>query len=209
MKTRLNYAILLLALMIIGSTQTHASGASEKTIINLRDAFIGETTASAKYAAFAKKAREEGLHRIALMFEATSKAESIHAGNHKAAIQQLGGSLPDVNPQFEVKSTKENLDDAINGESYEIATMYPNFIKKAQEEKVTLALISLNYAYQTEKKHKALYAKAINALQTGTDQSLSDIYSVCSTCGNTYDTEAPARCGISMTPKERFIQFTL
>ena len=28
---------------------------------------------------------------------------------------------------------------------------------------------------------------------------------VCSTCGNTYELEAPGRCGISMTPKERFI----
>lgn len=195
--------------MTVGSTKTKAASAAEKTILNLRDAFIGESTASAKYAAYAQKAREEGHDRIGLMFEAASKAESIHAGNHKAVLLRLNAEIPKVDPKFEVMTTAENLKDALKGESYEIATMYPGFIKKAQEENVSLALISLNYAYQTEKKHKALYSNAIQALQNGSEQSLSDIYSVCTTCGNTYDSEAPARCGISMTPKERFINFTL
>ncbi|HKK43106.1 MAG TPA: hypothetical protein VJ963_11900, partial [Bacteroidales bacterium] len=73
----------------------------------------------------------------------------------------------------------------------------------------SLALISMNYAYQTEKKHKALYTKAIDALQTGSDKDLSSVYAVCGTCGNTYDSVAPERCGISMTPKDRFINFSL
>ena len=209
MKAKFIYFILLSTITLSGTLTAQASTANQKTIANLQDAFTGETTASAKYAAYAKKAREEGHDKIGLMFEAASKAESIHAGNHKSVLLQLGGNVPEVNPEFEVKATNANLEDALKGESYEISTMYPDFIKAAQKEQVNLALISLNYAYQTEKKHQALYTKAIQALKDGAENTLSDVYAVCSTCGNTYDSEAPARCGISMTPKERFINFSL
>jgi rubrerythrin len=83
--------------------------------------------------------------------------------------------------------------------------MYPEFLKIAKKENVNLALISFNYAFQTEKKHQALYKNAIDQLKAGKDKELSVKYMVCLTCGNTYDGEAPSRCGISMTPKERFV----
>jgi rubrerythrin len=209
MKTKLIYFAAIVAITISGITDVLATGTNQKTVKNLQDAYVGESTASAKYAAFAKKAREEGYSRVAILFEAASKAESIHASNHKAVLKQLGGNVPKLNPKIEVKSTMENLKVALEGESYEISTMYPDFLKKAQEEKVQLALISLNYAYKTEIKHKALYKKAIEALKSGNEKSLPGVYSVCSTCGNTYDSKAPERCGISMTPKERFIKFSL
>lgn len=176
------------------------------TIKDLKDAFTGETTASAKYTAFAEKAREEGYSKVALLFEAASKAESIHAGNHKAVLIQLGEKAPEVKPVFDVNNTEANLKNAIEGESYEIATMYPAFIKDASSENVNLAMISFNYAYQVEKKHKALYEKALQNLTAGNEKSLPSLYMVCVTCGNTYDGEAPARCGISMTPRERFLR---
>lgn len=43
---------------------------------NLQDAFKGETTASAKYAAYSKKAEEEGQHAIAMLFKAASASEN-------------------------------------------------------------------------------------------------------------------------------------
>lgn len=207
------FTTVLLSVFVAGILMSFSpsSSVSKKTttIKNLKDAYTGETTASAKYSAFAQKAREEGHNRIGLLFEAASKAESIHAGNHKSVLIQLGEKAPDVNPDFEVKDTKANLENAISGESYEIATMYPEFIKDASGENVTLAMISFNYAYQVEKKHKALYEKALLSLNEGKEKSLSDLYMICSTCGNTYDGEAPARCGISMTPKERFLRIEL
>lgn len=175
------------------------------TVNNIKDAIKGETTASAKYAAYAKKAKEEGLAKVALLFQAASKAESIHANNHRAVLEQLGVKMDSFKPEFAVKSTKENLQDAINGETYEVTTMYPGFLKSAQDENVNLALISFNYAYQTEKKHQAMYKNALDQVNNGKEKTLSAKYMVCTTCGNTYDGEAPARCGISMTPKERFV----
>jgi len=181
------------------------AGTATTTVENIKEAIKGETTASAKYAAYAKKARAEGYKKIAVLFAAASKSESIHAGNHRAVLSQLGEKMDTFEPEYEVKSTNENLQDAINGESYEVNTMYPDFLKAAQNENVNLALISFNYAYQTEKKHAALYKNALAQLEVGNEKSLPSKYFVCSTCGNTYEKEAPERCGISMTPRDRFV----
>lgn len=178
----------------------------EQTIKNLKDAITGEMTASAKYAAYSKKAKEEGFLKIATLFEATSNSEKIHANNHIAVLEQLGAKADDVQPKFEVKSTKENLNDAIAGESYEMTTMYPGFIKTSDEGKVNLASVSFNYAYKTEMKHKVMYETALSSLNNGKEGTLASEYYICPTCGNTYDTQVPGRCGISMTAKDRFIK---
>ncbi len=178
-----------------------------KTITNLKDAFKGETTASAKYAAYSKKAKEEGYKNIAVLFEAASHSEKIHANNHKNALQQLGDSAEDFNPEFEVKSTKENLQDAINGETYEITTMYPEFIETAKADKVRNAIVTFNYAYKTEMKHKILYETAMASLNSGQEAQLPSVYLVCPVCGNTYETEVPGKCGICGEPAEDFIEF--
>jgi rubrerythrin len=180
--------------------------AKAKTIENMQAAFKGETTASAKYAAYSKKAEQEGYHEIALLYKAASTAENIHANNHKAVLQESGVSVPVIKPEFTVKSTKENLEDAIKGETYEATTMYPEFLKTANEAGNQIAMISLNYAYKTEKKHKVMYETALAALQNNTVKSLPSVFYVCSTCGNTYETTAPSRCGISMTSSEKFIK---
>lgn len=185
-----------------------STDANIKTTENMLAAFKGETTASAKYAAYSKKAEQEGYHEIALLFKAASTAENIHAVNHKAVLQESGVSIPAFKPEFTVKTTKENLQDAITGETYEITTMYPEFLTAANAAGNQLAMISLNYAYKTEKKHKVYYEAALNALQNNTVKTLPTVFYICPTCGNTYETKAPARCGISMTSGEKFIKIT-
>ncbi|MDD8016950.1 MAG: rubrerythrin family protein [Bacteroidota bacterium] len=201
------FFVVLLAVMIVTSITfaKNPTAPMARAIEDVKNAIVGESTASAKYAAYAKKAKEEGYTKVSLLFEAASKAEAIHAGNHKAALEQLGDKSPVVDPKFAVKSTKENLEDAIKGESYEIATMYPEFMKDANEAKANIALLSFNYAYQTEQKHKAMYTNALKALNEKNEKTLPSQYQVCPTCGNTYEGTAPARCGISMTPRERFL----
>ena len=179
--------------------------AKTKTIENLKSAFAGETTASAKYEAYSKKANKEGFNKIALLFEAASKAEKIHANNHRAVLEQLGEKVESVTPQFVVKSTRENLGDAIIGESYEVATMYPEFLKTSNESNSNLASISFNYAFQVEQKHKEFYKNALEQLNGHKATELPAKYFICSTCGNTYDSRSPKRCGISMTSGDRFI----
>jgi len=178
-----------------------------KTIADLQEAFKGETTASAKYAAYSQKAEEEGHKEIAILFKAASMAEKVHANNHKSVLKDYGAEIPSISPEYTVKSTKENLKDAIEGESYEVATMYPEFLKDATNSKSQLAQISFNYAYEVEQKHKTMYQNALAALTNNTTNDLPQVYYVCPTCGNTYDQTPPERCGISMTSSEKFQKF--
>lgn len=187
------------------STVTVAD-AKAKTIADLQEAFNGESNATARYAAFSKKAAEEGHKEIALLFKAASMSEKVHAGNHKAVLEEMGVAVTPATIDIKVLSTKENLEAAIKGESYEATTMYPNFIKDANTAGNQLALISLNYAYKTEKKHKEFYEQALAALLSNKDNTLAATYFVCPTCGNTYETTAPKRCGISMTSGEKFVK---
>ena len=175
-----------------------------KTMADLLEAFKGETTASAKYAAFSKKAEEEGYHNIALLFIAASNAENIHASNHKSVLIEYGEAIPDITPEFTVKTTSENLQDAIEGESYEVTTMYPEFLKDAAYSKSQLAQISFNYAIEVEKKHQVMYKNALAAIDNNTVNDLPNTYYICPTCGNTYDQTPAERCGISMTSSEKF-----
>ena len=190
------------------TVSSEKANASTLNYENMKTAFEGETTASAKYSAYSKKAEEEGYHEIALLFKAASTSEKIHANNHKAVLLQGNQEVPTITPEFTVKSTKENLKDAIVGETYEITTMYPEFIKNASKASNQFSLMSLNYAYKTEQKHKPLYEKALTALESNTVKSLPTVFYVCPTCGNTYDTKAPSRCGISMTSSEKFIKIS-
>ncbi len=177
-----------------------------KTIENLKAGIKGETTASAKYAAFAQKAREEKHGSIAKLFDAASKAESIHAANHKKALESLGEKMEDFKPEFEVKTTAENLQAAIDGESYEIKTMYPQFLADAKTEKVEKAEKSFTWAFDTEKKHLQFYTNALQALKSNTEKTLPVGYAVCPVCGNTYDNaNVDEKCAFCQTGKDKFI----
>jgi rubrerythrin len=177
-----------------------------KTIENLKAGIKGETTASAKYAAFAQKANEEGLDTIAKLFEAASKSESVHAANHTKALEALGVKMDEFKPEFEVKTTAENLQAAIDGESYEVSTMYPQFLADAKAEKVEKATKSFTWALDTEKKHLQFYTNAMEALKANAEKTLPFQYAVCPVCGNTYDNaKVDDKCAFCQTPKEKFV----
>jgi rubrerythrin len=178
-----------------------------KTIENLKAAYNGESTASAKYAAFAEKAKAEGFDTIAVMFTAISKAESIHAGNHLKVLEKLGEKItgPEIG-KFEVLTTAENLADAEKGETYEVQVMYPEFIATAKELKATDAVKSFTWALDTEKKHKVFYNAALTALKAGGEKTVQAQWYVCPVCGNTFEgATVPETCDFCLTKKEKFI----
>ncbi len=196
---------LLFATMVIIALAGCTGPKPVKTIENLKAGIKGETTASAKYAAFAIKAKEEGNDTIAKLFEAASKAEGIHAANHAKVLEGLGEKMEDFKPEFEVKTTAENLQAAIDGESYEVASMYPKFLEDAKAEKVEKAVKSFTWAFDTEKKHNQFYAAALEALKTHTQSKLPFVYAVCPLCGNTYDNaKVDEKCAFCQTKKEKF-----
>ncbi len=179
----------------------------QKLIKNLKDGFTGETTASAKYEAYSRKAKEEGFENIAKLFEAASKSESIHAKNHKAVLEKLGEKAPEVKPDFTVKTTKENIEDAIKGETYEVTTMYPEFKKLSDSmgEYGKEASRSFDFAMRTEAKHKVYYEESSKALDNKTTDKLYSTYWVCPVCGNTVvDQNDISKCSICKNEKEQW-----
>lgn len=177
-----------------------------KTIENMQSAYKGERTAYAKYEAFSRKAEQEGLHNIAILYNAVASAEYIHGNNHKAVIEDAGDSVPVIKPVFTVKTTKENLYDDINGEAYEAKTMYPSFLKAAETADNQTATLSLTYAMKTEVKHKFFFEQALGDINSNTLNSLPSKYFVCPVCGNTY-THLPKHCDFSFTEGDKFIVF--
>lgn len=158
-----------------------------KTDNNLKDAFAGESQANRKYLAFAKKAEEEGFKQVAKLFRAAAEAETVHAHNH---LRELGG----------IRTTRENLMEAISGESYEFQKMYPQMIEDAKAEGKEDALRSFNFANEVEKIHAELYKKALENLGQNPDVD----YYVCQVCGNTVENEAPDECPICGAKKQAF-----
>lgn len=159
-----------------------------KTHEGLKAAFAGESQANRKYLAFAKQAEADGYPQVAKLFRAVAEAETIHAHNH---LKALG----------EIHDTLENLKEAIGGENYEHAEMYPEFIAAAEAEGEKRALTSFKWAMEVEKVHEVLYRKAMECL--GQDASTEDYY-VCPFCGFTHEGKFEGKCPICGTPGEKF-----
>lgn len=158
-----------------------------KTMNDLVEAFAGESQANRKYLAFAKKAEQDGFPQVAKLFRAAAEAETVHAHAH---LREMGG----------IKTTKENLEEAIGGETHEFMSMYPAMIEDAKAEGNQGALRSFMYANEVEKIHANLYKKALDML--GKNETVE--YFVCQVCGNTVENEAPDECPICKAKKQAF-----
>jgi rubrerythrin len=151
------------------------------TLQNLMTAYNGESNAKVRYTAFAEKADAEGYGRVASLFRATARAEQSHLEREAAIIKELGGT-PEANIVTpEVKSTKENLESAIKGETYESTEMYPKFLDKASEEKIKAAKTEFEYAKDAEAVHAKLFKNELENLSL--KEPKKDFY-VCPVCGN-------------------------
>jgi len=121
------------------------------TIKNLEAALAGESQAHIKYRYFAKLARAEGFEEVAQHFEHTADQELLHAWGH---LELLIGK----------PSTKECLELAIEGETYEFTTMYPEFEVRAKAEQNIEAVKEFNEQGRESNEHaqqfKAVLAKA-------------------------------------------------
>jgi len=121
------------------------------TLANLESALAGESMAHIKYRYFARIAREEGFEDVAKHFEHTADQEIKHAWGH---LELLIGK----------PSTKECLQKAIDGETYEFTTMYPQFESIAIREGNLEAAKEAQEQTQESKEHaeqfKAVLAKA-------------------------------------------------
>jgi rubrerythrin len=160
-----------------------------KTEKDLMDAFAGESQANRRYLAYGQRAEDEFLHGVAKLFRAIAEAETIHAIKH---LRTAG----------RVKSTRENLEDALAGETHEFKTMYPAMIADAKEEGQKSAEISFDYANKVEAVHAQLYRKAI----ADPDKFPVQDYWICKICGYTAEKETPDVCPVCGANKKAFFK---
>ncbi|MCF7792031.1 MAG: rubrerythrin family protein [Victivallales bacterium] len=175
---------------------------------NLIDAFGGESQAHMRYLKFAETANKEGFYNVSRLFSAISQAEIIHAHSHYQNLSHLNeGRTANSAATFGPGNTLKNLKLAHMGETFEVNEMYPTYIETAKFQREQKAQISFERALATEKKHKLLFEKAIEAVSAGKDMKLDTIH-VCNVCGYTLEApEAPENCPVCGAKKEKFISF--
>jgi rubrerythrin len=118
------------------------------TLKNLESALAGESMAHIKYRYFAKIAREEGHEEIARHFEHTADQEIVHAWGH---LELLIGR----------PTTKECLEKAIEGETYEYTQMYPQFKVIAEAEGNSEAVKEAAHQIDESREHAEAFADVL------------------------------------------------
>jgi rubrerythrin len=155
---------------------------------NLAVAFAGESQANRKYLAFARQADKEGFGNVAKLFRAAAEAETLHALAHLVNAGKVG-------------TTRENLESAVAGETYEFTEMYPPMVEQAKAENHR-AKTMLDWANRAEKVHARLFAQALEAMKAGKDLSQMEVY-LCPVCGD-LEFGIPERCPICNAPGSKF-----
>ena len=158
---------------------------------NLKEAFAGESQANRQYLAFARQAEKDGLANVAKLFRTAAEAETIHAMGH---FNAMGG----------VGTTAENLQAAVDGETYEYTEMYPPMLQQAESEGHK-AKRMFNFAVKAEAVHAALYARALEAVKAGKDLDVTAFY-LCPICGHIEFGQPPDSCPICGTKAEKVVQ---
>lgn len=160
------------------------------TLKNLKEAFEGESQANQKYRAFARQAEKDGFANIARLFRITAEAERIHAEGHLKAMEGVG-------------STAENLQAAIDSETYEFTKMYPPMVEQAEAE-AHKAKRMFGYAVEAEKVHAKLYTQALEAVRQGKDLDVE--FYLCPVCGYIEFGKPTEACPICGARPEKFVQ---
>ena len=161
------------------------------TTDNLKDAFAGESQANQKYRAFAKKAEKDGFANIAKLFRTTAEAERIHAEGHLKALDMIA-------------TTADNLQAAIDGETYEFTEMYPPMVELAEADGHK-AKTMFKFAVDAEAVHAQIYTKALDAVKKGVDLDVSEFY-LCPICGYIELGKAPEKCPVCGAKQALFVQ---
>lgn len=161
-----------------------------KTEDALKEAYEGEAKAAIRLKVYAEKAEEEGYQQMAKLFRVIALSEEIHA---KRALRNLG----------KVKSTEDNLSASFESEKKVAEVAYDNFIKIAEEEGNSLAVLHFSQSRDVEEHHAKLYKEAMNHLM----EDRKTVYYVCEVCGYVSDGILPEECPICAAMKEQFFLF--
>ncbi|MEA3554888.1 MAG: ferritin family protein [Campylobacterota bacterium] len=171
----------------VGGGELHCCGQAMQnttenlTLVNLNKAFAGESQARNKYEYFAKVAQKEGYRDIAEHFQRAANNEKIHA---KLELSLNNRMVSNSDNNF--GDTKENLQIAIDGESYENTTMYPDFAKIAKDEGYEEAYTLFTGIGKVEIEHEKMYRMLLARLENNEEFRSEDCEEawICEVCGH-------------------------
>jgi len=139
-----------------------ANESDSKTIQNLDAAFAGESMANRKYLFFADVVGKLGMKDLAKLFKETAAQETEHAFAHFRVLHpELNISDPATLTEEEKKAIAANcLKLAIDGETYEYTTMYPDFAAQAKQDQEEQAVAEFEAQQAESREHAEQFRKA-------------------------------------------------
>jgi rubrerythrin len=179
-----------------------AAAPTDQTLKNLQTAYATESREHLLYLEFAKKADQEGYAEIASLFRAVARAEEIHAQRKADLITALGGTAATDPQALVVRTTRDNLRDAMKDEAYESDMLYAGFAKRARKENLPEAEQVFRLEHAVEPQHRRLFEDALLHLEDFRDRNAA--FAVCPVCGY-LDSALPDHvCPNCQTPVEKF-----
>ncbi len=169
-----------------------------RTEKNLLAAFAGESQARTRYTFFFSVAKKEGFEQISDIFRETADNEKEHA---QLFFNLLEGGMVEIKAAYPagiIKSTKENLKAAADGEKLEWGTLYPGFAGIAEEEGFKDAAKTFRTVAKVESYHERRYRKLLaNIEQDKVFKKDTAIKWKCRNCGYVHEgREAPEKCPV-------------
>ena len=153
------------------------------TSVNLMKAFSGESQARNKYEYFAKVAQKEGYRDIAEHFQRAANNEKVHAKLELALNNRMTN-----NSEESFGDTKANLQMAIDGESYENVTMYPDFAQIAKDEGHKEAFKLFSGIGKIEIEHEKIFQMLLDRLEAEEEfvsENTEEAW-ICEVCGHVH-----------------------
>jgi len=190
----------------VGGGELHCCGeamemiTADLTLVNLQKAFAGESQARNKYEYFAKVAQKEGYRDIAEHFQRAANNEKQHAKLELALYNRMKNES-----ENSFGNTKENLQMAIDGESYENVTMYPDFAQIAKEEGHKEAQRLFQGIGNIEVEHEKMFQMLLERLEADAEFESDNEEEawICEVCGHIhYGKKALKVCPVCKHPQE-------
>lgn len=190
----------------VGGGELHCCGQAmdmiteNLTLVNLMKAVAGESMARNKYEYFAKVAQKEGFRDIAEHFQRAANNEKVHAKLELSLHNRMESGT-----ENNFGNTAENLQYAIDGESYENVTMYPDFAAIAKEEGYSEAARLFTGIGKIEVEHENMFKMLLERLEAGNEHLSDDTEEewICEVCGHVHRGKKPPKvCPVCKHPQE-------
>jgi len=152
------------------------------THANLEAAFGGESMANRKYLFFSEVAKQLGHKDLAKLFRDTAAQETEHAFAHFRLLHpELVVNDPEqLSDEQKQAILSRCLELAIEGETYEYTTMYPEFAAQARQDRDSGAAAEFAEQSSESKEHAGLFRTAAKnfGLLTPIEQHHAETYGV-------------------------------